>query len=211
MRKRVQGYRSIWIKNYGKIPLDEFGRSYEIHHIDGDTTNNDISNLKCVSIKDHFDIHYSQGDFEAAIIIADRLNLSKKELDHLRLSGLSKKQIQCPHCFKVGGEPAMKRWHFDNCFILNKNKYIQKKYKCKYCNDEIGGKGNLIQHEKSCSGVSRNKDCSKPKVNTINNLFKLFTCPHCNKTGRNAMLRWHFDNCLLKPDNEHHKRPYRKK
>lgn len=26
-----------------------------------------------------------------------------------------KARIVCPHCHKVGGEPAMKRWHFDNC------------------------------------------------------------------------------------------------
>lgn len=26
-----------------------------------------------------------------------------------------KKKICCPHCNKTGGEPQMKRWHFDNC------------------------------------------------------------------------------------------------
>jgi len=27
---------------------------------------------------------------------------------------------------------------------------------------------------------------------------KVFTCPHCNKKGGNAMKRWHFDNCKLR-------------
>jgi len=27
------------------------------------------------------------------------------------------------------------------------------------------------------------------------------TCPHCNKVGGNAMLRWHFDNCKNKNKN----------
>lgn len=27
----------------------------------------------------------------------------------------TKAHIQCPHCNKNGGEPQMKRWHFDNC------------------------------------------------------------------------------------------------
>ena len=27
---------------------------------------------------------------------------------------------------------------------------------------------------------------------------KIITCPHCGKTGGNAMLRWHFDNCKQK-------------
>jgi predicted GIY-YIG superfamily endonuclease len=26
-----------------------------------------------------------------------------------------KKIIECPHCGKQGGEPQMKRWHYDNC------------------------------------------------------------------------------------------------
>lgn len=26
-----------------------------------------------------------------------------------------KEKIECPHCKKMGGIPAMKRWHFDNC------------------------------------------------------------------------------------------------
>jgi hypothetical protein len=32
--------------------------------------------------------------------------------------GIPKKQIICPHCNKIGGEPQMKRWHFDNCTTL---------------------------------------------------------------------------------------------
>ena len=27
---------------------------------------------------------------------------------------------------------------------------------------------------------------------------KIITCPHCNKSGGNAMKRWHFDNCKNK-------------
>jgi len=29
--------------------------------------------------------------------------------------GIPHKTIKCPHCNKIGGIPAMKRWHFDNC------------------------------------------------------------------------------------------------
>jgi hypothetical protein len=32
--------------------------------------------------------------------------------------GRLKETIVCPHCLKVGGIPAMKRWHFDNCKSL---------------------------------------------------------------------------------------------
>ena len=50
-------YRKIWIEHNGPIPIDENGRSYEIHHIDGNHSNNHIDNLKCVSIQEHYDMH----------------------------------------------------------------------------------------------------------------------------------------------------------
>jgi hypothetical protein len=39
--------------------------------------------------------------------------------EHKIKIGLANKKpqtkIQCPHCYKQGGTPAMKRWHFENC------------------------------------------------------------------------------------------------
>ena len=32
-----------------------------------------------------------------------------------KLKGISKEQVTCPHCCKIGGKPAMIRFHFDNC------------------------------------------------------------------------------------------------
>ena len=43
-------YRKIYENHYGTIPKDENGRSYEIHHIDVNHSNNDLHNLKLVSI-----------------------------------------------------------------------------------------------------------------------------------------------------------------
>lgn len=53
--KQYGNHRKIWKEANGPIPLDEFGRSYHIHHIDGDPTNNELSNLLCLSPNDHFD------------------------------------------------------------------------------------------------------------------------------------------------------------
>ena len=36
----------------------------------------------------------------------------------LALSNTPKRILHCPHCNKSGGEPQMKRWHFDNCKAL---------------------------------------------------------------------------------------------
>ncbi len=72
-------YRKVYIRYYGPIPVDEAGRSYEIHHIDGNHSNNHPSNLKAVSIQEHYDIHLSQGDYGACLLISNRLNIDPKE------------------------------------------------------------------------------------------------------------------------------------
>lgn len=33
----------------------------------------------------------------------------------IKMSGIAKEKIECPHCHKIGGKPQMKQWHFDNC------------------------------------------------------------------------------------------------
>jgi hypothetical protein len=40
----------------------------------------------------------------------------KKRPDHsLRLLGVARPKIACPHCGKEGGINNMPRWHFNNC------------------------------------------------------------------------------------------------
>jgi hypothetical protein len=75
--------RNAYIKHNGPIPKDETGRSYEIHHLDGDHSNNSPDNLKAVTIQEHYDIHYSQGDYGACYYIALRMKISPEELSEL--------------------------------------------------------------------------------------------------------------------------------
>lgn len=77
--KATANYRKIWSDHFGPIPKDEFNRSYEIHHIDGNRSNNDISNLQCVTLREHYDIHASQGDWGACLKIAHRAGISPEE------------------------------------------------------------------------------------------------------------------------------------
>lgn len=55
-------YRKIYENHVGSIPKDESGRTYDIHHVDGNRENNDPINLIAVSILEHYDIHQTQGD-----------------------------------------------------------------------------------------------------------------------------------------------------
>jgi hypothetical protein len=76
-------HRKIYEAFIGPIPKDEDGRSYEIHHIDGNHNNNEISNLLCVSIKEHYEIHKSQGDYKACLIMSQRMKVSPEEKSYL--------------------------------------------------------------------------------------------------------------------------------
>lgn len=82
-------HRYIWIKEFGPIPKDENGRSYEIHHIDGNNKNNNLDNLKLVTIEEHYKIHESQQDWGACMLIAKRMQLPP---DHLSKIQLGKKR-----------------------------------------------------------------------------------------------------------------------
>jgi hypothetical protein len=76
-------YRTIYINHYGSIPKDQDGRSYEIHHIDGNNKNNNPSNLIAVSIQEHYNIHESQGDWYACLRIAAKMKISPEKLSEM--------------------------------------------------------------------------------------------------------------------------------
>jgi hypothetical protein len=75
-RRKVAEYKSIWRKHNGPIP-----RGYHIHHVDGNCLNNDISNLVCITAREHYDIHFAQGDYGAcwALLRTGHLNLTCEE------------------------------------------------------------------------------------------------------------------------------------
>lgn len=118
-------WRKIWSDAYGAIPVDENGVTYEIHHVDGNKKNNNLSNLQCVSIQEHYDIHYRQGDWMACHMISERLSIT---LD-ARLE-LNAKISQN----KIG---------------VKGRTYTQPKQPCQHCNVDIGKSG-LLKHERSC-------------------------------------------------------------
>lgn len=57
--------RAVYKDKNGKIP-----KGYEIHHIDGDRKNNDISNLVALSHEDHIKMHKQNANKAIKIIKA---------------------------------------------------------------------------------------------------------------------------------------------
>jgi len=76
-------YRKIYEQHYGPIPREADGRAYEIHHKDGDKTNNRIENLLATTIQNHYEIHLEQGDYAACYRIAQRMKLSPQVISEL--------------------------------------------------------------------------------------------------------------------------------
>ncbi len=76
--------RDSWIAHFGSIRKDENGRSYEIHHINGNHSDNRTENLKCLSVEEHFGIHFAQGDLDTRALIAKRLGMTGDEISALQ-------------------------------------------------------------------------------------------------------------------------------
>jgi hypothetical protein len=131
----MKNYRSIWIKHNGPIPKDDKGRSYEIHHIDGNRKNNDISNLVCVSIEEHYKIHLDKKEYSSAALVHSRINnqlpleLVNKLRDDLIIrnkerKGVKAKTGECSFCGKICGLNMLNR-HENSC-KGNSNRKTQK-------------------------------------------------------------------------------------
>jgi hypothetical protein len=83
MIKRNGIYRKVWSDANGPIPRDANGRVYDIHHINGDHSDNRLENLIALSIDEHYNVHFQQGDFGACALIAKRLNQTPEQQERL--------------------------------------------------------------------------------------------------------------------------------
>lgn len=205
----MNSYRKIWEAHYGPIPKDNDGRSYEIHHIDGNHNNDAIENLRLVTIQEHYDIHFEQGDYGACLAIIMRMNvpieLSKKlqselsrkvalrriaEGTHNFSSELSK-QVQSKR-LKEGTHNFQGEQGSRNA--LHRNKKLVELGKHPWA----GELGKIHNKKVATERVSNGTHNFQGEHNPNKNMPRV-TCPHCNKEGgRNQMKRYHFDNCKYK-------------
>jgi len=172
-----ENYRKIWSNYYGEIPKDKNGRTYDIHHKDGNKENNSIENLEALSITDHFLIHFNQGDIEACAAIS--LRMDNINFKGYTLSEETKKKLS--DC-KLGDKNPMKK--SENAKKVSKaltGRKIPKEVTEKRLKSRLGFKHSL-------STINKMK---KPKSK--------IECPHCKKMGGiSQMKRWHFNNCKQK-------------
>lgn len=91
-------HRKIYEQYHGiKIP-----DGMEIHHIDGNHGNNDINNLRLVTWEEHYQIHYSQGDWAACLLISGRHSIPPEERSRLASLAATKANLEGTCGFKLG-------------------------------------------------------------------------------------------------------------
>lgn len=188
----MKQYRKIWEEIFGPIPKDENNRSYEIHHIDGNRSNNLISNLKLVSIQEHYDIHAAQQDWGACNKILKRMNLSPEKFSKLcseNAKRQNKKRVEERSHNFLGSEHAKitqrkKVSDGSHHFLGGKlQSEINKKRIENKTHHFLGGK---IQSELMLKRIANGSHPSQIKK----------TCEYCNKTiGSNVYARFHGNKC----------------
>lgn len=186
-----------WKKHFGFIPKDEDGRSYEIHHIDGDPSNNNIENLCCLSIKEHLGIHIKQEDWVAAFMIAKRMKIKPKEISELARKGTLERINKGTHNFQ---DPNFKRSLFHNKGWVvatdTRNNETVRVTKEKFdASDWLVG----VNSNKKKSSVHNNRGHNKGKRWTQKNKEELKKCIHCSFHGKASHLsRYHNERCKFK-------------
>jgi hypothetical protein len=207
-------HRKIYEQHHGPIPRDKDGRSMEIHHIDGNHSNNDIANLKLVTIEEHYQIHYDQGDYGACTIMSHRMKLSPKET--AELSRLCQQKLVSEGRHHWQG-PDHNRYLIETGIhpFLDKEAARQRNLKrvAAGTHNLVGDTNpvhNLIAqgtHHFQLDNPSKKKisDGSHHFLNNHPNKIQV-TCPHCGKQGGAVnMRRYHFDNCKkISGRSDHH-------
>ena len=182
-------YRQIYEQHYGPIPKDENGKSYDIHHIDGNHNNDAIENLVALSIDDHYAIHEIQEDWGACLALMTRTNATSAELSAMATKRNLANSANGTNPF-LGGEIQRK---------------VQRKLVEEGTHHFLGG---AIQKKKIADGTHHflNKDWAKERSKrtvaegkcALKNK-KQVTCPHCGKVGDiGNMTQWHLDKCRHK-------------
>lgn len=146
-------YRKIYEHHHGPIPVDKNGRTYDIHHIDGNRKNNVPENLIALSIEDHLQIHNDQGDWLACSRIMMRMTSTPEEISKYTSLAAQKKVLEGTHHFLKGehqGKASRAR-------VNNGTHNFIQEYTCTNCGKIGKGPGMLRHHFDNCNAHTKPK------------------------------------------------------
>jgi predicted RNA-binding Zn-ribbon protein involved in translation (DUF1610 family) len=209
-------YRKIWVENFGPIPKDNNGRSYEIHHIDGNHYNNEISNLKLVTIEEHYDIHLEQGNYVSALKMSKRMEMTPEEISEIskkankeRVDNKSHNWLGPTNNNKMLAEG---RHPSQNPISIEKIRQSTLEMVANGTNSFCDREKQIERNKKAVAVMRRKAEMgihnSQIAVKENRHNFQspdassqmVWTCKHCNKTGKNKTnyIRFHGDKCKEK-------------
>jgi len=194
MPKYSREHTNVWKQHNGKIPKDENGRSFEIHHVDGNPLNNSIENLKCVSIEEHYRIHLEQEDYGGAFLIARRMKIPPEEISELARKQSLKQLEEGTH-------------NFQN--IKNRNPFVNKGYvvaRNTQTNEIVRIKKEDFDNNELYVGANSDRKLKSIHINRGKNKNKTWQhknkeeatkkCLYCNFIGRGSHIaRFHNERC----------------
>lgn len=211
MKKRPNDnpHRRAFIKAYGRPPKP----GYHLHHIDGNYSNNSVDNLVELTPKEHYDIHYNQGDWAACILLADAAQIPPEVIAQVyREHGLNcvERQLgihspdfdQSANASNIWkNNPPGRKPVTDGKRVI---KFRTHEEVDVFLKENPGWYKGIPSHMKQGLKKSKRRLDSKEASLIANNRIKNGThnftqqhkCPRCGKVGKGPMMkRWHFDNC----------------
>lgn len=205
-------YRRIYEKHFGSIPVDENGRTYDIHHIDGNRHNNDPSNLKAVSILEHYQIHLDQGDYASCLKILSRINMDKEVISDLARKANIRRVEEGTHNWVGDGsyqrDIQLKKIQEGRHHFVGKTNPMYRLLEngTHPFMGEAGSRMAKLQQQRRVAegihhllgGEIQRRSHKKRLEEGTHHMTKIHTCPHCGKDGKTAvMFRYHFDKCKM--------------
>lgn len=204
-----KNYRKIYEQYHGPIPIDTEGRTYDIHHIDGNHKNNNPNNLVAVSIQEHHDIHQSQGDWGACSAILMRMKISPDELSRRASEYGIQRTKEGKNAFSGGRitrEGNAKRLangthNFlkrpDGTSMISDLHAAGKGSSDPLVIEKLRAKAKLQMVAGKCAFVGPTNNLKRIANGTHPSQIKK-TCPHCGKTCDVAnYAKWHGDKCKV--------------
>lgn len=115
----IQLHRAVWEYYNGKIP-----EGWQVHHVDGDIDNNEISNLRCMPAREHLSQHAEKNSQNPEYV--------KRRLDSIKKAAESAKRW---HSTQEG-----KEWHRKHAAeSIGKVRENRQKKTCGFCGSEFEG------------------------------------------------------------------------
>lgn len=151
---RIYMHRYVWEFYNGKIP-----KGYEIHHIDFDRGNNDISNLQLVSRAEHRKIH------------ADLLTDEQREWKRQNLNKNAR-----PKAIEWHKSDEGTKWHSEQIKHMHEICAFKRNLICTNCGKEYVGEIHKNGGNAFCSNTCKS---AYRRLHNLDSIEK--TCPICGK------------------------------